>query len=75
MRVQWCSERAARVLPYGLCYEQWGTRGAARPAPGRWTRFSPMAYLHVQLHRCGAHEALERRNVLYVDWAHVDRLS
>ena len=47
--------------------EQWGTRGAARPAPRRWTRFSSMVCLRVRLHRCGAHEAL--------DWAHVNRLS
>jgi len=34
-----------------------------------------MACLRVRLHRCSAHEAIERRYVLYVDWAHVDRLS
>ena len=34
-----------------------------------------MVCLRVRLHRCGAHEALEGRNVLHVDWAHVNRLS
>ena len=51
----------------------WGARGAGVPGPEELNAL-PLD-VHVQLHRCDAHEALERRHVLYVDWAHVDQLS